>query len=122
MYDILISIAISFIISFVTIPVIIKIAAYKKLYDVPDFRKVHTKPVSSLGGVGIFAGFILTCLITISFKTHSNIQYFIAATIVIFFVGLKDDILIISPLKKFIGQIIAVLLITIEGGVHIESM
>jgi UDP-N-acetylmuramyl pentapeptide phosphotransferase/UDP-N-acetylglucosamine-1-phosphate transferase len=39
-----------------------------------------------------------------------------------FFLGLKDDILVISPIKKFIGQVIAAFLIVYKGGIQITSM
>jgi len=54
MLDVLLTASVSFIISFLAIPVVLQIADQKKLYDVPDERKVHTHPVASLGGVGIF--------------------------------------------------------------------
>ncbi|HKP32682.1 MAG TPA: MraY family glycosyltransferase, partial [Chitinophagaceae bacterium] len=47
---------------------------------------------------------------------------FIAAALVIFFLGLKDDILVISPIKKFIGQVLAAFLIVYKGGIQLKSM
>ena len=49
MLDVLLTASVSFIITFLAIPVILQIAEQKKLYDVPDERKVHTHPVASLG-------------------------------------------------------------------------
>lgn len=122
MFDILLSVIISFTITFLAIPIIITIAERKKLYDIPDARKVHVTPISSLGGFGIFAGFVLASLITITFDGAPEFQYYMAAAFVIFFLGLKDDILIISPIKKFIGQMLAVFLIIYKGGLQITSM
>ena len=122
MFDVLFSVAISFAITFLAIPVIITVAERKKLYDIPDERKVHQNPIPSLGGLGIFAGFIIACLITIPFTGTSDFQYFFAAAFVIFFLGLKDDILVISPIKKFIGQVLAAFLIVYKGNVQISSM
>ena len=122
MFDILSSVIISFAITFLAIPVIIKVAEEKMLFDVPDARKIHIAPIPSLGGLGIFAGFVITCLLTISFHNATEFQFFIAAALVIFFLGIKDDILIISPLKKFIGQVLAAFLIIFKGGVQIKSM
>lgn len=122
MFDILFSVIISFSISFLAIPVIITVAERKKLYDVPDERKVHIGPIPSLGGLGIFAGFIIAALVAIPFAQAAEFQYFMAAAFVIFFLGLKDDILIISPIKKFIGQVLAAFLIIYKGGVQIKSM
>lgn len=122
MFDIVFSIIISFTITFLAIPVIIKVAEQKMLFDVPNERKIHVSPIPSLGGLGIFAGFVISCLLTISFHNASEFQFFIAAALVIFFLGIKDDILIISPLKKFIGQVLAAFLIIYKGGVQIKSM
>lgn len=122
MFDILLSVIISFSISFLAIPVIITVAERKKLYDIPDARKIHISPIPSLGGLGIFAGFIIAALVAIPFAQAAEFQYFMAAAFVIFFLGLKDDILIISPVKKFIGQVLAAFLIIYKGGVQIKSM
>ncbi|MBK5271393.1 MAG: undecaprenyl/decaprenyl-phosphate alpha-N-acetylglucosaminyl 1-phosphate transferase, partial [Bacteroidia bacterium] len=65
MFDILLTASVSFIITFLAIPVILQIAERKKLYDIPDQRKVHLRPVTSLGGVGIFGGFLLAALLSI---------------------------------------------------------
>src|SRR5215212_5370640 len=115
MFDILLSVTISFAITFLAIPVIIFVAEKKKLYDLPDERKIHMTPIPSLGGLGIFAGFVMAALLTISFAAAYEFQYFIAAALVIFFLGLKDDILDISPIKKFIGQVLAAFLIIYKG-------
>lgn len=122
MFDVLLSIAISFTITFLAIPVIITVAERKKLYDLPNERKIHQNPIPSLGGLGIFAGFVMACLIAIQFHTSPEFQYFLAASFVIFFLGLKDDILVISPIKKFIGQVLAAFLIIYKGNVQIRSM
>ncbi len=119
---ILLAIILAFIITYTSIPVIINVSNIKKLYDVPNARKVHASPIPSLGGLGIFAGFILSCLLSISFVNFPAFQYFFAAALIIFFLGLKDDILILTPMKKIIGQIIAAFIIIYKGGVVIGNM
>jgi UDP-GlcNAc:undecaprenyl-phosphate/decaprenyl-phosphate GlcNAc-1-phosphate transferase len=121
-FDIVLATAIAFSITFFAIPVIITVSEGKKLFDVPDARKIHNVPIPSLGGLGIFAGFILSCLVMISFPQAGEFQYFFAAAFVIFFLGLKDDILDISPIKKFIGQVLAAFLIIYKGNIQIQSM
>jgi UDP-GlcNAc:undecaprenyl-phosphate/decaprenyl-phosphate GlcNAc-1-phosphate transferase len=122
MLDMLLTASVSFIITFLAVPVIIKIAETKKLYDEPDARKLHSKPIASLGGVGIFGGFFLAALLSISVKTNPEFQYFFASAIVIFFLGIKDDILILTAMKKFIGQVLAAAIIIHLGGIRIDSM
>jgi UDP-GlcNAc:undecaprenyl-phosphate/decaprenyl-phosphate GlcNAc-1-phosphate transferase len=122
MFDVLLSIAISFTIAYMAIPAIITVAERKKLFDVPDERKIHKAHIPSLGGLGIFAGFMVACLLAIHLHITPEFQYFYAAALVLFFLGLKDDILVISPIKKFIGQVIATFLIVNKGGIQIKSM
>ena len=122
MLDVLLTASVSFIITFLAIPVVLQIAEKKKLYDIPDERKVHTRLVASLGGVGIFGGFILASLLSIQGQFNYEFQYFFAAAIVIFFLGLKDDLMILSATKKFIGQIIAASILIHLGGIRLDSM
>lgn len=122
MLDVLLTASVSFIITFLAIPVIIRISIQKKLYDIPDARKLHTRPISSLGGVGIFAGFFLACLLAIPLQKAVEFQYFFAAATVVFFLGLKDDIVVLNASKKFAGQVIAAAIIIHLGGIQITSM
>jgi UDP-N-acetylmuramyl pentapeptide phosphotransferase/UDP-N-acetylglucosamine-1-phosphate transferase len=122
MDNILLSTALSFIITFFAIPVIIQVAKAKKLFDEPDERKVHKTVIPTLGGLGIFAGFIVACLMCVPAGTTHEFQYFVAASIVIFFLGLKDDVMILSASKKFVGQLIAAGILIKFGGISITNM
>lgn len=122
MLDVLLTASVSFIISFLAIPVVLQIAEQKKLYDVPDERKVHTHAVASLGGVGIFGGFLLASLLSIQGYFNPEFQYFFAAALVIFFLGLKDDLVVLSASKKFIGQMVAASILIHLGGIRLDSM
>lgn len=122
MDNILLSGALAFLITFFSIPIIIQVAREKKLFDEPDERKVHKMVIPTLGGLGIFAGFILATLLSAPSSSLKELQYFAASAIVIFFLGIKDDILILSVAKKFIGQLIAAGIIIKFGGVQITNM
>lgn len=122
MLDVLLTASVSFIITFLAIPVVMQVAENKKLYDIPDERKVHTRLVASLGGVGIFGGFILAALLSIQGYQNPEFQYFFAAAMVIFFLGLKDDLMILSASKKFAGQLIAASILIHLGGIRLDSM
>jgi UDP-GlcNAc:undecaprenyl-phosphate/decaprenyl-phosphate GlcNAc-1-phosphate transferase len=122
MFDVFLTGSVAFIITFLAIPVVLQIAEQKKLFDVPDERKVHARPVASLGGVGIFGGFLLAALLSISEYTNPEFQYFFAAALVIFFLGLKDDLIVLSAFKKIIGQLIAASILIHLGGIKLTSM
>ncbi len=122
MDNILLSGGLAFLITFFSIPVIIEVAKDKKLFDEPDERKVHKAVIPTLGGLGIFAGFIVASLLGVPSSVPPVFQYFVAAIMVIFFLGIKDDILILSASKKFIGQLFAAGIIIKFGGIQINNM
>ncbi len=122
MLIVLLTASAAFILTYLAIPAIMRVAEEKKLFDLPDARKLHTKPIASLGGVGIFIGLFVATLLSVSFRESSGFQYIFAASMVIFFLGLKDDILILSPTKKFFGQLAAAAILIHLGGIRIESM
>ncbi|GAB2836372.1 glycosyltransferase family 4 protein [Ferruginibacter profundus] len=122
MEHILLSASLAFLITFFAIPIVIQVAKDKKLFDEPDERKVHKTVIPTLGGLGIFAGFIIATLMGVPSGITSELQYFAAATTVIFFLGLKDDILVLSASKKFIGQLVAAGIVIKFGGVLLSNM
>jgi len=112
----------SFVVSFITTPVVIKIADAKKLFDQPTANKIHFTPIPTFGGISFFVAVLFSLILLVSFKTAPELQNFIAASILIFFIGLKDDVYLISPTKKFLGQVLAVFLLTYQGGFHLNSL
>lgn len=123
MGNIVIGVIIAFIISFYAMPIIIQLADQVKLYDIPDERKVHKKPIPSLGGLGIFIGFMMGLLLTQSIPAvASQLQYFYASFLVVFFYGIKDDILKIRPMKKILGQLIVSVILIFKAGLAITNL
>jgi UDP-N-acetylmuramyl pentapeptide phosphotransferase/UDP-N-acetylglucosamine-1-phosphate transferase len=110
----------SFFIVLFGIPSIITIAKLKGLYDSHNDRKLHTSKIPRLGGLGIFAAFTISvCLWTNTDTPH--LQYLTAGLIVLFFSGLKDDIIMISPFNKLVMQMFAAGLVCIAEGIRITS-
>jgi UDP-N-acetylmuramyl pentapeptide phosphotransferase/UDP-N-acetylglucosamine-1-phosphate transferase len=122
MFDIILTASFSFIITFLAIPVILQLAEQRHLYDIPDERKLHTRLVTPLGGVGIFSGFILASLLSIRGSLNPEFQSFFAAAIMLFFLGLRDDLMILPARKKFVVQIIAASILIHLGGIRVDGM
>ncbi len=112
----------AFMITYISIPPLIEVARVKNLYDVPNGRTSHESITPTLGGIAIFSGFVISSMIFVNIAKIPYIQYIIAGSLVIFFVGLKDDITGLSPLKKFIGQIIAAGIIIDLGDIRLSSL
>ncbi len=88
MLNLLLTTSTAFIITLIAVPTIIKFADEKGLFDVPDSRKLHTKSIASIGGVGILIGIFLSVLLTVATGKNPEFQYFFAALLLIFFLGL----------------------------------
>lgn len=124
MEQFLLCVGLSFLITFCSTPIIIRIAHAKKLYDNPDnIRKLHKLPVPSLGGIGLFLGVFIS-LSTFSEIWISNTAFpcYLATFVIIISLGLKDDILSLSPWTKVRGQVIIALLLTFKAELLLNNM
>jgi UDP-N-acetylmuramyl pentapeptide phosphotransferase/UDP-N-acetylglucosamine-1-phosphate transferase len=106
----------------ISIPTIVKVARIKQLVDIPNGRTSHQGMVPSLGGFAIFVAISIALLSFVDFQTLPGIQYLLGGLLIVFFLGLKDDILVIDPYKKLLGQIVAAGLVVFLGGVQFTSL
>ena len=106
-------------VSLFAIPSIIQVAHKKQILDIPNNRRQHLSDTPRLGGLAIFAGFISSILLFGEFD--NSIQKLIASTIIIFFIGLKDDMVSVSAFKKFFVQILAASIIVFLGDLRIDN-
>ena len=102
-------VAIAFIAALALTPVAIKIAKRYNIVDIPNQRKVHTQITPRMGGIAIYAAFVMGTLALAVF-TRQIAALLIAGTIVMA-TGLVDDIRGISPKTKILGQVIASLVL-----------
>jgi UDP-GlcNAc:undecaprenyl-phosphate GlcNAc-1-phosphate transferase len=122
MTSIILATTTSFILTFLIIPVIIQFSKKKKkLMDKPGRRKIHKSNTPSLGGIGIFLGFLCAILIWMPFELFVNCKYILASITIIFIVGMRDDIVPLKPIYKLIGQIIAAFIVVRFTGVQLTS-
>ncbi|MEZ4938360.1 MAG: MraY family glycosyltransferase [Crocinitomicaceae bacterium] len=123
----------SFITAFLVVllgtPSLIKVAKLKHLVDEPsEERKLHSRSVPTIAGVMIFSAFLFSICIWFPSKAISNIQaindfkYLIAILVLLFFVGVKDDIIGTAPIYKLISHIVVGFIIVMMGDIRIESM
>ncbi|MFN0215600.1 MAG: glycosyltransferase family 4 protein [Saprospiraceae bacterium] len=112
----------AFAITYAIIPVIIKVAKERRLYDRPNERSSHQEPTPSLGGIGIFAGMVCGIVLWTPEGSFSVLQYILAAFVLIFLIGILDDLLPISPGKKLGGQFLVAIILSYKAGVKVSSL
>lgn len=103
---VILALAVAFLISFATTPMVISLAHKVNAIDVPrDARRVHKKPTPLIGGLAIFYGFIVSvlCFATIDRETMGIL---IGAVIVVT-AGVIDDITDMKAIVKLMCQIVA---------------
>ncbi len=122
MFDITLAFISAFIITFYAIPSIILVAKKKRLFDEPGERRAHTVSTPSLGGIAIYAGVVFAVIMWTPFSFFADLQYILAAYILIFLIGAKDDIVPMDAWKKLIGQLLAAVILVVKSNVKIDSL
>lgn len=112
-----------------SMPSLIKVAKLKNLVDSPsEERKMHRWSIPTLGGVVIFGAIVFSYSLWFPEEYHfidgmlSNFKFLISSLILLFFVGVKDDIIGTAPVKKLIAHIIVAFILVVMAGLRIESM
>ena len=117
--NIIFSLITAFFISFLAIPRLIEFAHKLKVFDNGGDRASHEGSTPFFGGIAIFTGVICSLLFWADIE---DIQYILVSILIVFIVGLIDDIRQITAFKKLIGQIIATLILIFFGDLQIDSM
>ena len=121
-FYILQSLLIGFVIVSYFIPKIVYISREKKLFDLPNERSANKKITPHLGGMAIFAGFYVSLIVTLnSFDIHL-VSSLLLASVVMFLIGLKDDLVCLSARKKLFFQLLTALYLVFMGGVKISNL
>ena len=114
------TILISVFITVSLIPVMMRLADRFQLVDVPNTRKVHSRPVPRIGGLAMAAGAFIPVILWAVSDDFVKAYFIGAGTIVAF--GLIDDIKGLGHKAKFLGQVFASVVTVFFGGVRIDSL
>jgi len=113
----------SILITVIAIPSILHVARARHLYDdLGHFRKQHDHGIPRLGGVAIFVSFTITSLLFSMTDRSLPINYLLTACIMLFAMGLKDDLSGVNSRTKFFIQFLAALILVVMGDIRLTSM
>ncbi len=111
------SFVVSLLCGLIFIPMIVSFCIKKKLYDIPNARKVHKHVVPRLGGVCFMPCMVISVLLAMAFFNNTSFSlkfsinlwacYFFMGLLFIYAVGLIDDLVGVLPRTKFLVQIFA---------------
>jgi UDP-GlcNAc:undecaprenyl-phosphate/decaprenyl-phosphate GlcNAc-1-phosphate transferase len=75
-----------------------------------------------MGGIAIFCGFFISTLIWVDFQYWGEMKFILVALFVIFFIGVRDDLVPLRAFVKLIGQIMAACLLIFLFDLRLRSM
>ena len=107
-----------------TIPAVIRVAREKHLLEEPNSRSSHAQKTPCLGGIAIFASLAIVFLLVAHLypAAAGSSSLLLPPLVILFFIGLKDDILVIDPYKKLVAQLIAAGLLIASANIRIGSL
>jgi len=103
------------------LPKVLKVVNERHLHDKPGRHKIHTREIPTLGGSGIFDEIIFGFLMGVNGYMH-YVSYFTAGALLLFFVGVKDDLVYINPWKKLGAEVGTALIIALFTDIHFTSL
>lgn len=126
----------SFVVVLLTTPSLIKVAKLKHLVDEPkEERKQHRTSLPTIGGIIIFAATLFSFALWFQsgefthrgevqrmIQAFNEFKYLVAALLILFFIGIKDDIIGTAPAKKLIGHLVVAFILVMMADVRILSM
>ncbi|MDB5139206.1 MAG: undecaprenyl-phosphate alpha-N-acetylglucosaminyl 1-phosphate transferase [Mucilaginibacter sp.] len=113
----------SVLITSLAIPSILHVARFRHLYDdLGHFRKSHDHGIPRLGGVAIFVSFTITSLLFCITDKSLPINYLLTACIILFAMGLKDDLAGVNSNTKFLIQFIICAILVMLGDIRLTNM
>ncbi|MDO5978838.1 MraY family glycosyltransferase [Flavivirga spongiicola] len=112
----------SYVLTYLTIPKIIGLVQYKNLMDSPNSRSSHIKRTPTLGGVSFFYTLIFALFFLRTWCNHDEAIYLIPGLTILFIIGLKDDLVVLSPYTKLTAQVIAIIFILSNESFTVYSL
>ncbi|MCD7892171.1 MAG: undecaprenyl/decaprenyl-phosphate alpha-N-acetylglucosaminyl 1-phosphate transferase [Erysipelotrichaceae bacterium] len=117
--QICLSFVVTFVISFVLVPLVSKVTKQLGIIAHTNNRTVHKGEIPRTGGYAVYASFLIGTMIFLS--TDTQINAILIGGFIIFLTGFYDDIHDISPRLKMLGQIIAALVVVFYGGIVLKG-
>ncbi len=123
-YNVFLIVAVCFLSSLVFVQIMKRVAIYLNILDKPGERKIQTKPVPLLGGLGIYLAFLLGYML---FAPKNDLMLSILiASFILLLLGLFDDMTKCDtpmPNKyKLLVQIIVAAIVVLYGGLELTRI
>ena len=120
--DYFIAVSLSFFFTFITIPIVINVFNSIDLLDIPNRRKVHKVGTPSMGGIAFISALLFTLLFVFSISDLAELKFLIAGLVIIFVLGIRDDISSLDAKQKIVVQLLAAFLVVEYAGFYLQDV
>ena len=118
------SFLLSVLLGMMIIPEILLISHKKRLFDMPDSRKVHTTPIPRLGGLSFFPVILITTCLVLGISYYAGFPiknlpanamfyefpFITVGCMMLYLTGMTDDLIGVPYRRKFLVQVTAALM------------
>ena len=111
----------SFVVSYLIIPRIISIVRTKNLMDNPNQRSSHKEQTPTMGGVAFFASIVCSLYLLQAHDAYKIGLSLAVGLLILFYIGVKDDLVGVAPSTKIIGQMLAFIFMMDSSELAINS-
>ena len=112
----------SFACCYIVMPSVISVANYKNLMADSNHRSSHVQQTPTLGGISFFICIMMGLFFLHPMDPTGMSTHLMAAVTILFIVGLKDDLTILSARTKFLAQLLAIGFVLLEKGMIVENL
>ena len=119
---IFLAVSTAFLVGFLLTPIVILLLKKMELVDSPGGRKIHNGFVPSMGGIAFVLATFISVLAWLDSQMIMEIRFLLAAFGLMFFVGLRDDMVNMSALQKLAGQFISAYLVVVMADIRLTGL
>jgi UDP-N-acetylmuramyl pentapeptide phosphotransferase/UDP-N-acetylglucosamine-1-phosphate transferase len=113
---------VSFAIAYIVLPKIRTIAKVRSFHSLPNERTSHENAIPNVGGVAFYVCLMLSFHFIFPFDKYQIINSVIPGLTILFIIGLKDDLVLVSSSTKLIAQIVAALFLIFDNAFHLTDL
>jgi UDP-GlcNAc:undecaprenyl-phosphate/decaprenyl-phosphate GlcNAc-1-phosphate transferase len=111
----------AFAFGFLVTPILIFFLKKMEILDTPGGRKIHSNSIPSMGGMAFIIATLFSLSIWMEYQYLVDLRFILAGIALMFFVGLRDDLVDLTAWQKLGAQMVATFIVVVMSDIRISS-
>ena len=111
----------AFAVGFLVTPILIFFLKKMEILDFPGGRKIHSNSIPSMGGIAFIIATLFSLSIWMEYQYLVDLRFILAGITLMFFVGLRDDLVDLTAWQKLGAQMVATFIVVVMSDVRITG-